>query len=169
MQTPDAAVGCVDPAKKRIVLATRFSSRAGADRRIYSSTLDCSAPSGGCNKSDVEAVAQADSDRDVVPIGGAWQAKADELATPLLNPMSLVLDHENCVVGTSEGLVYRMGFVGSEYKHGWQQTHDATEVDDGSAGNHADATGDVVTNEDGSKTITDLLQLRTVWKHLFVE
>jgi pyrimidine and pyridine-specific 5'-nucleotidase len=39
VETPDVAVGAVDPRKRRVVTATRFSSRAGADRRV------CSPPS----------------------------------------------------------------------------------------------------------------------------
>ncbi|KAG6331826.1 hypothetical protein ID866_7263 [Astraeus odoratus] len=38
VETPDVAVGAVDPRKRRVVTATRFSSRAGADRRILIST-----------------------------------------------------------------------------------------------------------------------------------
>ncbi|KAI5118372.1 hypothetical protein M0805_008700 [Coniferiporia weirii] len=38
VETPDVAVGAVDPQKRRVVTATRFSSRAGADRRIFIST-----------------------------------------------------------------------------------------------------------------------------------
>lgn len=34
METPDLAVGTVDPRKRRVVTATRFSSRTGADRRV---------------------------------------------------------------------------------------------------------------------------------------
>lgn len=35
VSTPtDVAVGAVDPRKRRVVTATRFSSRAGADRRV---------------------------------------------------------------------------------------------------------------------------------------
>ena len=34
VETPDVAVGAVDPLKRRVVTATRFSSRAGADRRV---------------------------------------------------------------------------------------------------------------------------------------
>jgi pyrimidine and pyridine-specific 5'-nucleotidase len=34
VDTPDVAVGAVDPLKRRVVTATRFSSRAGADRRV---------------------------------------------------------------------------------------------------------------------------------------
>jgi pyrimidine and pyridine-specific 5'-nucleotidase len=47
VDTPDVAVGAVDARKRRVVTATRFSSRAGADRRVSSSDairfrkLDC--------------------------------------------------------------------------------------------------------------------------------
>ncbi len=34
VDTPDVAVGGVDPRKRRVVTATRFSSRLGADRRV---------------------------------------------------------------------------------------------------------------------------------------
>lgn len=34
VETPDVAVGTVDPRKRRVVTATRFSSRSGADRRV---------------------------------------------------------------------------------------------------------------------------------------
>ena len=34
IETPDVAVGAVDPRKRRVVTATRFSSRAGAERRV---------------------------------------------------------------------------------------------------------------------------------------
>ena len=34
VETPDVALGCVDAQKRRVVTATRFSSRAGADRRV---------------------------------------------------------------------------------------------------------------------------------------
>ncbi|THU89940.1 hypothetical protein K435DRAFT_821256 [Dendrothele bispora CBS 962.96] len=37
VETPDVAIGAVDPIKKRVVTATRFSSRAGADRRLFMS------------------------------------------------------------------------------------------------------------------------------------
>ena len=39
VETPDIAVGAVDPRKRRVVTATRFSSRAGADRRVCSKFL----------------------------------------------------------------------------------------------------------------------------------
>ncbi|KAK0569576.1 hypothetical protein OC861_000845 [Tilletia horrida] len=38
LRTPDISTGCTDPAKRRVVCSTRFSSRSGADRRLYSST-----------------------------------------------------------------------------------------------------------------------------------
>lgn len=34
IETPDIAVGAVDPRKRRVVTATRFASRTGADRRV---------------------------------------------------------------------------------------------------------------------------------------
>ena len=34
VETPDVAVGAVDPRKRRVVTATWFSSWAGADRRV---------------------------------------------------------------------------------------------------------------------------------------
>ncbi|KAJ7699242.1 hypothetical protein B0H17DRAFT_1328279 [Mycena rosella] len=39
VETPDVAVGAVDPRKRRVVTATRFSSRAGADRRVCPPSL----------------------------------------------------------------------------------------------------------------------------------
>lgn len=41
VETPDVAVGAVDPRKRRVVTATRFSSRAGADRRVCSFFWPC--------------------------------------------------------------------------------------------------------------------------------
>lgn len=38
VETPDVAVGAVDPKKRRVITATRFSSRAGANRKIFLST-----------------------------------------------------------------------------------------------------------------------------------
>jgi pyrimidine and pyridine-specific 5'-nucleotidase len=39
VETPDVAIGAVDPLKRRVVTSTRFSSRAGADRRVR--TCEC--------------------------------------------------------------------------------------------------------------------------------
>ena len=39
VETPDVAVGAVDPRKRRVITATRFSSRAGADRRVNVPTI----------------------------------------------------------------------------------------------------------------------------------
>jgi pyrimidine and pyridine-specific 5'-nucleotidase len=86
-----------------MVCANRFTSRAGAERRLYTSTYTDTPESGG------EATgSQTDGDADrFVPIGGAWEARAAELSTPERNPMAMVLDHESIVVGCSDGLVYR--------------------------------------------------------------
>ncbi|KAE8224575.1 hypothetical protein CF319_g2557 [Tilletia indica] len=40
LRTPDISTGCTDPAKRRVVCSTRFSSRSGADRRLYASTYN---------------------------------------------------------------------------------------------------------------------------------
>lgn len=155
LQTPDAAVGCIDPFKKRVILASRFSSRAGADRKIYTSTMTASTQGEDAEKGKGL----------VVPIVGAWQAQADELATPARNPMSIVMDHENCVVGTSEGLVYRIGFVGSEYQSGGKSEEEALLKDlKAVADNHH---GQANKGND-NVVITDLLHLRTAWKELFL-
>lgn len=38
VESPEVAVGAVDPGKRRVVTATRFSSRLGADRRVRASS-----------------------------------------------------------------------------------------------------------------------------------
>ncbi|KAF8310300.1 hypothetical protein DL93DRAFT_1665994 [Clavulina sp. PMI_390] len=40
LETPDVSCGAVDPLKRRVVTSTRFSSRLGADRRMFVSTYD---------------------------------------------------------------------------------------------------------------------------------
>lgn len=84
IRMPDGATGCVDPGKRRVVSASRFSSRAGADRRLYATTLSEGGENVGTAQSEGER-------RKVVPIGGAWQAQAKELAQPAHNPMSMIL------------------------------------------------------------------------------
>ena len=39
VETPDVAVGAVDPLKRRVVTATRFSTRAGSNRAVSTSVL----------------------------------------------------------------------------------------------------------------------------------
>lgn len=165
---PDGATGAVDPAKRRIVSASRFSSRAGANRRLYTSTL----PDEPREKEDVgdstdEAAREAtgrESESEVVPIGGAWQAQAKELAIPTRNPMSLVIDHENLVVGTSEGLVYRVGFVGATYDRGWIDEEEEREKDL----DEQLAAAQQAKEQVGHATIRDLVELREIWKDIVV-
>ncbi|KAF8223235.1 hypothetical protein L208DRAFT_1317814 [Tricholoma matsutake] len=94
VETPDVAVGAVDPRKRRVVTATRFSSRAGADRRIFMSThreteglgLGCGEGEGvEKEKRDPDDAIVRDSsptpvvvdiDTDVRPLSGAWAALA---------------------------------------------------------------------------------------------
>ncbi|ETS61838.1 hypothetical protein PaG_03942 [Moesziomyces aphidis] len=189
LETPDVAVGCVDPTKRRIVASTRFSSRAGAERRIYASSLpfdhgktatqlEAKAGADMSVNQDGEALKtastsnepQSSSDGDspsthaaglVAPIRGAWEAQAGALATPARNPMAMELDHESVVVGCADGLIYRIHFVGSEY--GPETLLDAAASSDGASGSGAGGAPGV-----GDATITDLLQLRDVWKEIMV-
>ncbi|CAE6532380.1 unnamed protein product [Rhizoctonia solani] len=138
VDTPDVAVGAVDPKKRRVATSTRFSSRLGADRRIFVSTYslpmsrkplpeEVLPPAG-----DVSTV---DFDTEIATLGGAWAALADEsehgsgwpsqlnvptgfkgLATPEKNPMAMALSHEEVVVGAADGTIYVMSFVGYQYK-----------------------------------------------------
>ncbi|KAG6913672.1 hypothetical protein DXG01_005224, partial [Tephrocybe rancida] len=146
VETPDVAVGAVDPRKRRVVTATRFSSRAGADRRIFMSThqdKDTPRPQEqGVDEDDEGAIVRdpapppVDIDTDVRALGGAWAALADGgaegmtvkgllgalplkfagLATPEKNPMSMQLSHEEVVVGCADGTIYVMNFLGDAYK-----------------------------------------------------
>ncbi|KAG6815934.1 hypothetical protein H0H87_010094 [Tephrocybe sp. NHM501043] len=93
VETPDVAVGAVDPRKRRVVTATRFSSRAGADRRIFMSTHrdkdkemsgGAGVGEGGGEEEEDEgtivrdpAPPRVDIDTDVRPLGGAWTALAN--------------------------------------------------------------------------------------------
>ncbi|KIJ62311.1 hypothetical protein HYDPIDRAFT_94912 [Hydnomerulius pinastri MD-312] len=102
VETPDVAVGAVDPRKRRVVTATRFSSRAGADRRVLMSTHQDketevsfaeaelpeiedgeNASSDGKPKTDhsnpmlASSPAQAvEIDANIIPLSGAWAALA---------------------------------------------------------------------------------------------
>ncbi|KAF8962105.1 hypothetical protein BDZ97DRAFT_1826407 [Flammula alnicola] len=89
VETPDVAVGAVDPRKRRVVTATRFSSRAGADRRIFMSThqdkervLPAQSGENADEDDDLNFITQElppsiDIDTDIVPLTGAWGALAD--------------------------------------------------------------------------------------------
>ncbi|KAF8638454.1 hypothetical protein AX17_002188 [Amanita inopinata Kibby_2008] len=89
VETPDVAVGAVDPRKRRVVTATRFSSRAGADRRIFVSTHeDKKAETGMGGVPEFEEgdadhdhlnesmlslnLPSVDIDRNITPLTGAW-------------------------------------------------------------------------------------------------
>ncbi|SPO32552.1 related to pyrimidine 5-nucleotidase [Ustilago trichophora] len=186
LETPDVAVGCVDPTKRRIVASTRFSSRAGAERKLYASSLpfDHGMTSTQLEQSTVNAsngsgaeVASTSPDATTsicvptpiepsievaagitVPIRGAWEAQSLDLATPARNPMAMELDHESVVVGCADGLIYRIHFVGSEYG--------PDTLVDAAADKHTN--GADVAPGVGDATIMDLLQLREVWKEIMV-
>ncbi|KAF9556893.1 hypothetical protein CPC08DRAFT_710894, partial [Agrocybe pediades] len=97
VETPDVAVGAVDPRKRRVVTATRFSSRSGADRRIFMSThqdkeqlagIPGKADAGEEEDDDLNFITQmaaplppppaaVDIDNHVEPLTGAWGALAE--------------------------------------------------------------------------------------------
>ncbi|KZV83567.1 hypothetical protein EXIGLDRAFT_777445 [Exidia glandulosa HHB12029] len=97
VESPEVAVGAVDPGKRRVVTATRFSSRLGADRRIFISThrdkTERLRPhTGGDDEEDEEDI---DADRrsastsskastpvneaSITTVQGAWAALAEEV------------------------------------------------------------------------------------------
>ncbi|TFK23991.1 hypothetical protein FA15DRAFT_593198 [Coprinopsis marcescibilis] len=109
VETPDVAVGAVDPLKRRVVTATRFSSRAGADRRIFLTTHrekdalkstpgradDSDGSSSGDEDADLEAIIQGKSrappspsveiGSDITQMTGAWAALSEMDGTPATN------------------------------------------------------------------------------------
>jgi len=85
VETPDVAIGDVDPLKRRVVTSTRFSSRAGADRRIFMSThRDKDHPVSADDDNDHDGDEHAgegrnkspsvDVDKDITTLTGAWEA-----------------------------------------------------------------------------------------------
>ncbi|KAK0481539.1 hypothetical protein IW261DRAFT_1334733 [Armillaria novae-zelandiae] len=91
VETPDVAIGAVDPRKKRVVTATRFSSRAGADRRMFMSIHeDKEQPHTGDDSLEADAdlnivlgipsrnaSPSVDIDTTVTTVTGAWAALAN--------------------------------------------------------------------------------------------
>ncbi|EJT99849.1 hypothetical protein DACRYDRAFT_117488 [Dacryopinax primogenitus] len=124
--TPDISVGAVDPIKGRVVTSTRFSTRTGADRRIFVSTCRATQsgqsphrpPLDGEQNSESGSSQPAQAGNDILPITGIWQASSEELAMPEKNPMSIALDHEEMVVGCADGTIYVLGFVGDTFRVG---------------------------------------------------
>lgn len=175
--TPDMAVGCVYPPKRRVISATRFSSRVGADKLLYSSTfeerkekpkeltkVEGSDSTNGDNKpsnhtrdsSSTQQNGHQDSSNSknlngstISPISGAWKSLSESLQTSTKNPMSLELDHESCVVGCADGTVYRICFVGSEFGRENQVVENGEE-------------------KVGDGTIKQLLELKERWKELLI-
>ncbi|KZT70659.1 hypothetical protein DAEQUDRAFT_756263 [Daedalea quercina L-15889] len=92
VETPDIAVGAVDPKKRRVVTATRFSTRAGANKTIYMSThRDKTQAARASDEDEDERGFQqertpspssgVDFDKDILPLTGAWAALAEGDAT----------------------------------------------------------------------------------------
>ncbi|PCH38898.1 hypothetical protein WOLCODRAFT_140990 [Wolfiporia cocos MD-104 SS10] len=159
VETPDIAVGAVDPKKRRVVTATRFSTRVGATRTLYMSThRDKTQRAKSADSEDEEQRTSplspgTDIDSDITPLTGAWAALAEGdnasstdvmgllgqlpakfqgLATPEKNPMSMQLSHEEVVVGCADGTIYVMNFVGYDYR----KPADAAEMSAGADWEH---------------------------------
>ncbi|TIB81204.1 hypothetical protein E3Q22_01307 [Wallemia mellicola] len=93
-----APVGATDVSKHRVVTSTRFSSRSGADRRLFCSTLG-----------------------ETVPITGVWEELSprpeevtseeakESLANSNRGPLSICIDHQQAVFGCADGT---LSFVG---------------------------------------------------------
>lgn len=91
VETPDVAVGAVDPRKRRVVTATRFSSRIGANRTIFMSTHrdkeeahraaladdDDTFSSAASDSGRSDATSEVDYEMNIVPLTGAWAAIAE--------------------------------------------------------------------------------------------
>ncbi|RPD65381.1 hypothetical protein L226DRAFT_550735 [Lentinus tigrinus ALCF2SS1-7] len=87
VDTPDVAVGAVDPRKRRVVTATRFSTRAGATRTLYMSQHrdkeEIAKEAEDSDSSDEQKSEGprtpspgVDFDTDILPVTGAWGALA---------------------------------------------------------------------------------------------
>ncbi|PFH49475.1 hypothetical protein AMATHDRAFT_147610 [Amanita thiersii Skay4041] len=110
VETPDVAVGAVDPRKRRVVTATRFSSRAGADRRIFVSTHEDKQPK--LNEED-ELDRVEDGDMTIGPLKLDLQPGSvdiDTNVTPLTGAWSALVGEE---IGTGAGAVKVRGLLGS--------------------------------------------------------
>ncbi|KAI0746670.1 hypothetical protein C8Q80DRAFT_1176639 [Daedaleopsis nitida] len=88
VETPDVAVGAVDARKRRVVTATRFSTRAGATRTLYMSqhrdkeevakdAEDSDSSDGQKSEGPRTPSPGVDLDTDILPVTGAWAALAD--------------------------------------------------------------------------------------------
>ncbi|KAI0339279.1 hypothetical protein BDW22DRAFT_1336629 [Trametopsis cervina] len=90
VETPDVAVGAVDAGKRRVVTATRFSTRSGANRTIFMSThRDKDDALKSTNEEDDAGVELSDSgksersstidlnENNILPLTGAWSALAE--------------------------------------------------------------------------------------------
>ncbi|KAH9945563.1 hypothetical protein B0H21DRAFT_694161 [Amylocystis lapponica] len=87
VDTPDVVVGAVDPRKRRVVTATRFSTRLGANRTIFMSTHHDKEEAAKSAEDAGEDGEQQDSERtpspaqdfdtNILPLAGAWAALAE--------------------------------------------------------------------------------------------
>ncbi|KAG8854290.1 hypothetical protein FRB96_007695 [Tulasnella sp. 330] len=84
IETPDVAVGAVDPLKRRVTTATRFSSRAGADRRIFVSTYTEQKK----RRSDGSPIPMAEGDENEPPETPISEVNADIGGSATVQPIS---------------------------------------------------------------------------------
>ncbi|KAH9896800.1 hypothetical protein C8Q73DRAFT_757283 [Cubamyces lactineus] len=104
VDTPDVAVGAVDPRKRRVVTATRFSTRAGATRTLYMSqhrdkeevakeaSEDDDSSSEPKSEGPRTPSPGVDFDTDILPITGAWTALAHTDSTAAAGVKGLLGD-----------------------------------------------------------------------------
>ncbi|KAH9913632.1 uncharacterized protein B0H18DRAFT_1047967 [Fomitopsis serialis] len=122
VETPDIAVGAVDPRKRRVVTATRFSTRAGANKTIYMSTHRDKTQAAKTAEEDDDEPQQertpspssgVDFDKDLHPLTGAWAALAESDSLHAAGvkglfgqlPANMQLSHEEVVVGCADGTI----------------------------------------------------------------
>ncbi|KAG1800180.1 uncharacterized protein BJ212DRAFT_1400603 [Suillus subaureus] len=156
VETPDVAVGAVDPRKRRV---------RGADRRVLMSTHkdkdkvdvldgpldeDTGPTTDHANPMFSSPTPSVDIDANIISLSGAWAALAHAtpegvkgllgplppkftgLAVPEKNPMSMQLTHEEVVVGCADGTIYVMNFVGHEYMKERSKTEEGIEEEESS-------------------------------------
>ncbi|KAF5356596.1 hypothetical protein D9758_008236 [Tetrapyrgos nigripes] len=116
VETPDVAIGAVDPVKKRVVTATRFSSRAGADRRLFMSIhQDPEKPIGtdGDGEGDPDSdddldhiVNTTSSNKENIPMGiSASTVDIDTTVTPVTGAWAALASADNTTGSMVKGLI----------------------------------------------------------------
>jgi len=112
VETPDVAIGAVDPRKRRVVVATRFSSRVGADRRILVSTTRMGRDVGLSGREvevrDEEEEEDEENDDDEEENGVGDAAEEREVLCSRGNGLAVVKEEEEVVDDDDDEEVSRM-------------------------------------------------------------